>query len=288
MDTTAVRINEPLAILAGKYAERFQQKVLNKGDILQVLDQYTEGDYYKSELVVYFKTASDGMRYPDFELEFEFYWQESERGYWGIVPTLGVEAFDASFTDLERRLIEAIHLDFVRKRRLASVQNIVSAIWFEAIELQRENVFFRIPSPADLVNKTLENEQKLLPRVAQQLRIRQRQVYGKQEDFNALVRAVKSQYGRNVLLVGKSGVGKTALFWELAYQQKKLKIDGVIWETNASTMIKELSRETGWEEQLAKLCEELVKGNDFLFIRNLLELFEVGQYEGNSISMGNY
>ncbi len=85
-----------------------------------------------------------------------------------------------------------------------------------------------------------------------------------------------------------SGVGKTSLVWELVFQKKKHSIRQNIYETTASTLIKELTGNTGWQDSMAYLCRELVTKGDVLFIRNMLELFEVGQYEGNSVSMAEY
>ena len=53
-------------------------------------------------------------------------------------------------------------------------------------------------------------------------------------------------------------------------------------------MIKALTGGTGWQENLALLCRELTEQGAILFVRNLLELFEVGQYEGNSVSMAAF
>ncbi|MEM9820469.1 MAG: hypothetical protein AAF985_05335, partial [Bacteroidota bacterium] len=67
-DAQALRINEPLEIVAGKYAELFQRKVLDKGNIQQILDEYAIGDFYKSTLNVAFDRSKDGISYPDFDL----------------------------------------------------------------------------------------------------------------------------------------------------------------------------------------------------------------------------
>ncbi|MBK9492258.1 MAG: hypothetical protein IPO07_28320, partial [Haliscomenobacter sp.] len=70
-----------------------------------------------------------------------------------------------------------------------------------------------------------------------------------------------------------SGVGKTALVWEMAHQHKKFKIKGRILETTASLLIKELMTENaGWEYNLPLLCKELAATEDYLFVRNLAEL----------------
>ena len=112
--------------------------------------------------------------------------------------------------------------------------------------------------------------------------------YGRVNELDQLARAIKGKFNKSVILVGASGVGKTALVWELVRQKYKFGIKANFFETTASTMIKELTRETGWQDNLVYLCKELSKKGDILFIRNLLELFEVGQYEGNSVSMAEY
>ena len=70
--------------------------------------------------------------------------------------------------------------------------------------------------------------------------------------------------------------------------QRKHKIKGQIWETTASALIKELSQDTGWQDHIEYLIDELKNSHDFLFVRNLKELFEVGKYEGNPISLADY
>ena len=78
------------------------------------------------------------------------------------------------------------------------------------------------------------------------------------------------------------------MVWEIVRQSKKRKIEGDFWETTASVMIKDLTGNTGWQDGLSIVCRELAKTKDILFVRNLMELFEVGQYEGNSVSMADY
>ncbi|MEM9821464.1 MAG: AAA family ATPase, partial [Bacteroidota bacterium] len=209
-------------------------------------------------------------------------------GFWGVVPALGVEAFANAGADLATRLVEAIRLEFNRSRRLQHVQRIVSAIWFDAIELQRRDLALQIPTPKDLENSEEQSQEAFLPKLAEPLQIQQRVVYGRKKELDQLIRAVKTGFNRNVLLVGPTGVGKTALIWEMVRQRKKRRIENTVWETTASTMVKELTGETGWEDNLAFLCRELAQSGDFLFIRNLLDLFEVGQYEGNTMSMAEY
>lgn len=287
-DADALHLNTPLYLLAGKYAESFQQKVLNKGDYLKILDEFSDGDFLKAAVEVSFPAAKNKIAYPAFSLIFDYYYQKTKKGIWGIVPTLNVEAFGDDELTLEARLQEAIRLEFARKKRLSAVQEIVSALWFDTVELQREDMDLKVLTLSELDNINEEEKEELLSNVAKKLSVDRQVLYGRKAELNQLERALKGSFNRNVLLVGASGVGKTALIWEMARQQDKRAIRGHFWETTASTLIKELTTDMGWQENLAALCRDLAAREDFLFVRNLLELFEVGQYEGNSASMADY
>ena len=50
MDSESLFVNQLPELLAGRYAEAFQQKVLNKGSYLSLLDEYLGGDYYRGQL----------------------------------------------------------------------------------------------------------------------------------------------------------------------------------------------------------------------------------------------
>ncbi len=288
LDHQALRINEPVELLAGKYAEQFQRKVLDRGEYHKLLDEYASGDFFKSKISISFPAAKNNIPYPAFDLEFDYFWKEAANGFWGIIPALGVEAFAKEFPKFESQLEEIVKLDFSRKKRLQDVRSIVSSIWFESVELQQDEMALRVLNPRELEDQSEENAEQILPKAAQALIPRKRTTYGRKTELEQLIRSVKTSYNRNVLLVGASGVGKTALILELARQQKKRRIEGIIWETTASTLIKELTTDMGWQENLSLLCRELAQRKDFLFIRNLYELFEVGQYEGSNESMADY
>ncbi len=287
-DHQALRIGQPLSAVAKQYADALQQKVLNTGNYRAVLEEYREGDFYRSVLEASFPAAPDRLSFPAFSLEFDYYFNRQEKGYWGIVPALKLEAFADDEPQLAALLKEAVQLDFSRKKRLQAVQDIVSAIWFESIELKQHAIDFEAYTPAELELLQEQRKSNLLSDVATLLVVKSPACYGMEKELEQLVSTLKSKFVRNVLLVGPSGVGKTALVWELARQQRRRRVKEQFWETTASTLIKELSQEMGWQENLSQLCREISGSDNILFIRNLAELFEVGMYEGNSISMADY
>ena len=287
-DQEAIRIGQPLHLLSDLYAELLQKKILNKGSFQKILDEYREGNFYKGAIKVEFPAAKDRISYPAFHLEFEYFFNTQADGIWGIIPVLGLENFAPTQEKLQKRLEEAVRLEFARKKRFLAVQHLVTAIWYDIIELNQQTIDLQFPGPKELEEITEQKQERFLPLVAQELNINKQIVFGRKEELELLARALKGKFNRNILLVGPSGVGKTALVWEISRQQKRRRIKGQIWETTASIMIKELMRETGWQDNLSYLCKELSGTNDILFVRNLMELFEVGQYEGNTVSIADY
>ncbi len=287
-DANALHLKKSIGQLSEKYKDRFQKKLLDKGKYARILNELQHGKFGHKTFQVQFPAAKDGMSYPAFELEFDCFFQQSNEKFWGIIPALGLETMAEKEDELEERLQEVIKVDFTSKKRLSHVQHIISAIWFDAISIEKTEMELTFYSPTELVELQKEQKRQLLPKVADRLEIKNKVAYGREEELTHLERIVASNFSKNILLVGASGSGKTALVRELAHRRLEQKEPNYIWETTASVLIKELTIETGWQDNLSLLVNELTANNDILFVRNLAELFEVGQYEGNKVSMAEY
>ena len=288
-DKNVLRMGQSFEILAGKYAEVLQNKLLNKGKLQPLLREYNAEEWASGKLRVAFPKSKDEFTHPAFELEFDYFFCETPAGTRGIIPILGMEAFAATDSDIVQQLQEAIRIEFSRKKRLILLQEVVVAIWFEKVELLQETLELQVLSPSEIEQMEKEGSNPILPKVAQLLQIQKQVLYGMENELEQLVKALKNRFNRSILLVGPSGVGKTTLVWELVQQQEKRKIKGQIWETTASTLIKELTGDTGaWENNAALFAKELAGSDHILFVRNLMELFEVGQYSGNEVSLADF
>jgi ATP-dependent Clp protease ATP-binding subunit ClpA len=191
------------------------------------------------------------------------------------------------FEALEIQLEESIRLSFIRNKRLKAVEKIASTIWFEEVELIRQDVQYSTYSLAEQETVGDAKEVNWLKKLAFPLLIKEQETWHRDKELDSLSRAVQNDFNSSVLLVGKSGVGKSALILELARRFRMANAATTIWETNASRMVRELTEDTGWEENFGYLCQQLTNTDDFLFIQNLTELFEVGQYEGSETSMAD-
>jgi len=287
-DMESVRMEETLHQVAGKYAKSFQKSVLNRGFTLELLNTHKPERYQKASINIPFAKAKNGYSYPAFELDFDYYFYQNDSGFHGTIPVLAIDAFAKSIELLENNLREAVQLEFKRNRRLQNVQDILSVIWFESISLLKEEVLLRTLTPEEVEAQEEEEQKELLNNVAKICTSNGNQIYGRAERIEQILQALQNTFNRNVLLVGASGVGKTALIQEVSERFKKLKFSLEIWETTASKMLKALMLDTGWQDNLSKLCNEMRGKDQLLFLRNLMELFEVGQYEGNAVSMAEY
>lgn len=289
-DKNVLRTSVGLKKLAEDYEGILQKKVLNKGKATKLLDEWSTESFIKDEVSVAFPAAKDGITYPDFELSYDMYYQTLDTGFWGVIPTLALEAFADDYDTLKRHMVETVKIEYARNEYLSSVQDIITTIWYKSTELLSEELALEVPDPGeDLASKDSGEERKELQKVARKLKIKKQQVYGRDAELKQFEQALKSNFTRNVMLVGPPGVGKTALVWEMSRQAKKKDLGINIWETTASNLIKELTGDTGWEYNIGELCREMKNFNqDFLFVRNLMDLFEVGKYEGNSVSMAEY
>ena len=289
LDKEALRINANIKNLANQYAISFQKNLLDKGRFQSILNEYQTGPYQLKKLRVGFKASPDRFSHPDFELEFDYICQPLPEGqFWGQVPVLGREAMGVTEEALEKALEEVIRLDISRNDRLRYLQRIVSLIWYDAVDIIETNVKLSFPSPNEQELNPASKEESWLQKVAFLPLVEKASSYCREEELHKLARTLKSPYVKNVILLGPRGVGKSALVWELIRQRHKLGVQEEIWETTASAMIKELSTEMGWQNNLSTLCKELQQRKAILFVRNVHELFEVGKYEGNTVSFADY
>lgn len=287
-DAEAVRVANSFQALAKQYQERFQKEVLDKGNSGALMEIRPGAAFEKSTLSLPFPASKDRFSYPEFEVELEYFYCRRGNTWWAIEPATGVEASADNSESLAGSLENNIRTFFTQAQRFLNVQGIVSALWYDSIELLHKDIGLQALTPAEVNQVEEEKKRQIVSDAAIPMQAKRREAFGMETELEQIIKAMQLSFGRSLLLVGPNGCGKSTLIAEAVRQWKAAGNQSKVWETTASMLIKEMSRDTGWEYNLANLCKELTRTSDKLYVRNLMELFEVGRYAGNDVSMAEY
>lgn len=287
-DLGAFRLNRNNKSLATEFADVFQKEMINKGNYESVLRYFKTMSYTTHHTQVSFKPPKDAMMKEEVNVGIDYIAATEGINTWLLIPALGIETFAAEGDDVNEAVVEAVRSEFTRSRRMIDFRLVLQTLWYSGLSITQDMVELKFYTPSELEKIEELSREALLPKVTYLPNINQQVLYGFEKELKQLARILQGKFNRSVLIVGRTGVGKTTLVHEVTRPKHKFNIAGQVRETTASAMIKELTQDTGWQDNLSRLCKELSRENDLLFVRNLMELFEVGQYEGNSVSMATY
>jgi ATP-dependent Clp protease ATP-binding subunit ClpA len=280
--------NESPDSVAQALINRLEEIYLKLGDYQEILLYTPNLSLHSSQLKVFLEAPRKHPLYPDLEIAFDyFYTQLPNQHYLGFIPALGIEGYAETQPELVTALQSAVELEFSRKKRLMDVRQLITTQWYKKAFAQKHILETRFHNLSELAHLHQHNkERQWLSIIAQSLkRLQQPRCFGRDKELEQMLRALTGKYSRNILLVGRAGVGKTALVEEV-YRVGNQKI--TFWETTAARMLQKLTVDSGWEESLGLVLEELSQRGDILYVRNLAQLFEVGAYVGNPISMAEF
>ena len=284
-----VRLNTTPEQLATEVYQVLHRQLLKKG-FYQALLQYVapEAAQYTHETLLLTLDASKDALFPETEIAFDFFSFQHENGNWvGIVPILSLSLTASDPDRLRQNMLENIRLEFVRLKRLASLPSVFSTQWFAAMQVHAVPLDFSFYTLAEQEREDDRQSPDILPHVARRMQAPAGELFGLDTEADRLLTALRSR--NPVLVVADSGKGKTALIRDFVSRKHLYGLaDTSVWEVSAARLLHRLSGFGSWEEYLAYLCNELRKKGDILYIQNFSELFEVGQYVGNSLSLADY
>ncbi len=271
--------------MANRLGRAVQTHLIDEGDYLDALRITQQPDFQRSEIEVDFPAGRDPVLQPALRQRYTAFLArgEGERGL-GYVPALGIVAL-AEHEGLRDAVVEAIRLEHRRNGRHADTRRMVAAHWFEHIELQHQPLHLNFHSSEELRRLEETRAEPLLKAVAEDMAIGSRPAVGLQQALEAMVQAVEGRFARPVLVVGAEGSGKTALIHQYVRDRQRRALPAP-WETTAARLIQGLTGDGGWQHALAQLSHEIADRDVMLYVGHLAELFEVGQYQGNTVSLG--
>jgi MoxR-like ATPase len=273
--------------MARKMSKAVQEHLINKGRYLEALQVTAPWPLERHEIEVDLPAGPDPLTQPARRVRHVAFLSPAgdlERCI-GVVPAVGVVAL-AEPERLKEAVAEAVLLEHRRSGRQADVRKQVAAQWFEQVELHEVPLALEFHGAEALRQLQEQRAEPLLRQIGEEMDPGRRPAIGLDETVAALSRAAEGSFARSVLVVGAEGSGKTALIQQYV---RTLRRRGrpLPWETTAARLIQGLTRDGGWQHALAVLWGELVKRDVILYVGHLAELFEVGQYQGNAVSLGD-
>ena len=287
--TDIVRLNITEDGLAKQLYKAIHKNLLTKGSyhplLKYVLDQELHHTIVEVEL-----DASKKQFFPKLTLKFDcFYLENHHQQFLGFIPTLGVQSAGNSLEELQENLKDNIQLEFIRKKRLESPTSILTTQWFSDTKIHAVPTEFNFYTLAEQEDIQQREQESILPQISKRLQVNEVELFGLAKEFDLLLTTMKAKHRSSVLVVGGSGKGKTALIKEFCRIKGQHGLANIsVWEVSAAQLLHRLTGLGSWEEYLADVCRELRKSGDILYVSNFAELFEVGQYVGNNMSMGDY
>ncbi|MEM9586815.1 MAG: AAA family ATPase [Planctomycetota bacterium] len=212
-----------------------------------------------------------------------FRWRQGPELVVSYVPALDLTVVASPQTDVPRLVSEQIRSalrrhDYWSLRALALLDGNVES------RLQPDQLMVQVPTPAELARrneKASEEKNPVLRRVATRLRRNDlTPAFYREREVGLLGELLHGADAKSVLLVGPSGVGKTAIFHQW-FRQLPRETSIAAWATDGSRLI---SGQTGfgmWQQQCLQMADEASRYPTVLHLGNLVELTESGRLSGS-------
>jgi ATP-dependent Clp protease ATP-binding subunit ClpA len=209
-------------------------------------------------------------------------WEHPAEAFLGYVPALGIEIVAATAEAREERFEREIRAALLRRNLLASPLELV---WLQRGRKFRVIAIDCLAARLGAKQGAIASEaarrptQSVLRQVATDLTAEPLSpAYECDESLRKLADLLSAQEPSSVLLVGPSGVGKTAIVDELVRQRRKFGLGNrPFWRTSGARLVAGMSGFGMWEERCKEVCREAAKTRSVLHLGNLVELMEVGK-----------
>ena len=262
-------------------------KSCRKAVATEILPRLIRGQVQHQKAQVLIVPEKKGSAWRDeVELNLDvFTWQQDRSLVINFVPSLDLTIAASPETDVEKLVQEQIR-SAIRRTNAWSLSGAAALICKHEIRLQQEQLTITVPTPREVARAQDDKPKSKTPTlnsVATRLRPKSlRPAYHRENEVQMLGRLLSADQSRSVLLIGASGVGKTAVLHQWVRQAKNFGMGSVTcWATDGSRLI---SGQTGfgmWQQQCLEMAQEAGRYPSVVHLGNLVELCESGRLRGS-------
>lgn len=229
------------------------------------------------------------------ELSFPFLTWETSTGPVAFVPSLGIEVVLGSDREWEDELDYQIRFAINRRRINRRLFDLSLLQRCRRLELDRVKWNAYPLSPKERVMREQKDEDAVKPvlgEVGKRIdKLSPAPLFERESDIGQLVSSLRGKRSvSSLLLVGESGVGKTALIYNLAARQGELDLPArPVFHTPGSKIVAGMCGFGEWQERCRQMAVEASAGKGkILYFGNLMELLEVGQSSASAESIASF
>ncbi len=225
-------------------------------------------------------------------------WSLSESMHIAFIPTLGIEVISSKLNDLKPGNSKASLLErharaeLQRRGILVDFKKLLMLQRTRGLTLSRVSATANIRSPKQVMATSGQSDQKksaleenAIDLVAQRLS----PAFEVDEKLIELADVLKGNAARSVLLIGKAGVGKTALVHELVRRRGDFGLALTpFWATSGARLVAGMTGYGMWQERCDAFWKDAEKINAIVHFGNLVELMDTGKSEHNTQGLANF
>ena len=218
-------------------------------------------------------------------------WQHEEDLWLARVPVLEIEVFAKDRITLDSRLRSHIRFALQRNKAALSLRPMVQLARYVDAQVDTTTATLQIPTPKQIESSEGDRESDpVLKTVADRIdKDDLAPAFEVQEHVQLIAEALSAESPRSVMLIGPSGVGKTAIIHEVIRKRTDLSLGDVrFWGTSGSRLVAGMCGYGMWQERCDTMCRELQKHPSVLYVGNLPELVEAGKGGGNSQGIADF
>ncbi|HEU4837534.1 MAG TPA: AAA family ATPase [Pyrinomonadaceae bacterium] len=225
-------------------------------------------------------------------------WNQGDAAHVALIPALGIEVLTTKLTDLQANpdqtsmLQRHARAELQRRGALANLLNLLLLDRTRGLTVVRAYSQAEIRSPKQVMASAGKKKEKksTLEQTAVDLTTQQLSpAFEVDQVVENLAEALVGQSASSVLLVGKAGVGKTAVVHELVRHRARFGLGTTpFWSTSGARLVAGMTGFGMWQERCDSLWQEAEKTNAIVHFGNLMELVDTGKSEHNTQGLASF